>query len=295
MRGFVTLAVGNEKYYRLAENLLASYRAVTKNPMPFAIIADRENEYTAQFDKVVILENPSCSYMDKIEMLNCAPFQENIFIDADCLAYGDINNYWDYFGDKGGVRCIGKALSLQSRDGWFTIENIGEYSERVQFIPQMHGGIMYFRADQLTKQIYELAKIISANYSKYSFRYFTKPADEPILALSTAVNNCRPIELSDEERDGAYLFLPIAKRVKVNIAKGICRYSYSKNRWIEDVLLVHWQNRNTEKPLYLREIDRLKYKGNLRIMLRYAGYVFAFWRRYLCNRANSAVKRVLKI
>ena len=26
MKGFVTLAVGNEKYYRLAENLLKSYK-----------------------------------------------------------------------------------------------------------------------------------------------------------------------------------------------------------------------------------------------------------------------------
>lgn len=82
MRGIVTLAVGNEKYYRLAANLLKSYLRNTSAPFPFAIIADRHNKFTEQFDKVVLLEKPACSCLDKIEMLNKAPFDENIFIDA---------------------------------------------------------------------------------------------------------------------------------------------------------------------------------------------------------------------
>lgn len=102
MRGFVTLAVGDEKYYKLAENLLHSYKYHTKKPFPFAIVADRENSVTAQFDKVVILDNPSCSYMDKLEMLQMPLFNENIFIDSDCLAYSDLNYYWKYMGNQGG-------------------------------------------------------------------------------------------------------------------------------------------------------------------------------------------------
>ena len=69
MRGFVTLAVGSKRYYKLALNLLKSYRHNSANPVPFAIIADRENYYTKQFDKVIILEKPTFSYMDKIQML----------------------------------------------------------------------------------------------------------------------------------------------------------------------------------------------------------------------------------
>ena len=57
-KGFVTLAVGDEKYYRLAANLLLSYRYHSNNPQPFAIIADRENSYTALFDKGVMMSNP---------------------------------------------------------------------------------------------------------------------------------------------------------------------------------------------------------------------------------------------
>ena len=66
MRGFITLAVGEQKYYELARNLLKSYKFHTKDPMPFAIVCDRENEITRLFDIAVILENSSYSYMDKM-------------------------------------------------------------------------------------------------------------------------------------------------------------------------------------------------------------------------------------
>lgn len=38
-KGFVTIATGQEWYYKLAVNLLHSYRRNTTHPFPFAIIA----------------------------------------------------------------------------------------------------------------------------------------------------------------------------------------------------------------------------------------------------------------
>lgn len=45
----------------------------------FVIIADCQNNFTDQFDKVTLLEKPTCSYIDKLEMLNNPPFDENIY------------------------------------------------------------------------------------------------------------------------------------------------------------------------------------------------------------------------
>ena len=69
IQGFVTLATGDERYYRLARNLLRSYRHSCSTPMRFAIIADRHNAYTAEFDDVVIMEHATRSWADKLEML----------------------------------------------------------------------------------------------------------------------------------------------------------------------------------------------------------------------------------
>lgn len=68
MTGFVTLAVGNEHYYKLAANLLQSYRLNGNSNAPFAIFADRENEYTVLFDKVILMDSPHLSYMDKLNI-----------------------------------------------------------------------------------------------------------------------------------------------------------------------------------------------------------------------------------
>lgn len=68
-KGFITLATGKEEYYRLAENLLRSYRLFCNFPLPFAILADQKNKYTDQFDDVIIFPNGSShSYLDKLSL-----------------------------------------------------------------------------------------------------------------------------------------------------------------------------------------------------------------------------------
>lgn len=88
-RGFVTIATGHQRYYRLAQNLLLSYHQFATELYPVAIIADRENEITAQFDHVIVISDASNSYNDKLKLFRELPYEETIFIDADSLAYGD--------------------------------------------------------------------------------------------------------------------------------------------------------------------------------------------------------------
>ena len=96
-KGFVTIATGDDRYYRIAVNLLRSYRKNCEKPMPFAVIADRVNEFTDEFDDVIILDNPTLSWMDKMRLLDSCPYDENLVLDADCLVYQDINFFGIYF------------------------------------------------------------------------------------------------------------------------------------------------------------------------------------------------------
>ena len=121
-KGFITIATGDERYYRMARTLLRSYRQTCTDPLPFALIADRENEFTSEFDSVIILEHPSYSWMDKLSLLQVCPFDENIFIDADCLIYQDINFLWESFSAADDFSCFGKVLPMESHEGWFTAE-----------------------------------------------------------------------------------------------------------------------------------------------------------------------------
>lgn len=191
-RGFVTVATGRPKYYRMAYILLMSYRLASASPLPFAILADRKNRYTEAFDDVVLLEDAHRSYMDKLELLKRAPYNENIFIDSDCIAFGDLNRFWAGFDGATDFSAFGTTLPLDATDGWFTREGAGKYSDQLDHLIYFHGGIYFIRRGATCDAIYGVARDIAAHYRDYRFRMFKNPADEPILALAMTVCGCLP-------------------------------------------------------------------------------------------------------
>ena len=271
MRGFVTIATGDTRYYELAKNLLVSYKRHTKKPMPFAIVADRENEYTKLFDKVVLLDNPHYSFMDKISMLYVPPFKENIFIDADCLAYGDLNDLWKYMPDECGVVAPGLILPKESKDGFFDYSTIGHYQKQVKYNIGIHGGIYFFRDNQLLKDQLNHINYIYDHFHEYKFKYFNEPADESLVALSIAIMGLKPVKFGDGFH--AFVFYPIEKKVKPNIQKGELSYITKDNKEIKNVYLIHWTNYYTTLPCYKIEVDKLYNRfWRVRSLIHYKDY-----------------------
>lgn len=253
-KGFVTIATGNESYYQMAHNLLVSYRFHSKEPLPFAIICDRENKYTRDFDDVVVKDDLSKSYMDKLSLLSIPPYKENIFIDADCLAYSDLSNLFSLMPESG-VSCVGHKLpTSNTEDGWFSIYDIGEYAKSVKYIPQMHGGLIFFKDDALTKRIYSEAVQIADNYSNYKFKYFDKPADEPILALAIAAHAGDIIDVGSLDSQSIFCFFPSVKKVSTHIRSGFLSYVNHQGVIVDNVSICHWQNCNTKHHQYKNEV-----------------------------------------
>lgn len=264
--GFFTLAVGNDSYYKLAANLLSSYRKNTNCQASFAIVCDRENEYTAKFDQVVLMSQVSCSYMDKIEMLNHLPFDRNVFIDADCLIYNDVSSLLE--NCIKGVTCYGWEHPLDEKGkGWFDPENLGSLKDRIGFRISTHGGIMFICNDEITERIYQDCQYISAHYSDFKFDMFEKPADEPIIATAMAANCCKPINRSDHY--DVYGFYPTFKKCRMNIARNKLAYTFDGVNWVNDVKILHWQNHYAREALYLRELDRLQYGDTVVPTMKY--------------------------
>ena len=173
-------------------NLLHSYRLHSSNQYPFAIICDKENEVTKEFDDVIVMENALCSCVDKVVLPDYLPYDETIFIDADCLVYGDIDNYWDSFSEATSFSAFGSVCPDDSLYGWFKKDEVGDYSDSIRFIPEFNGGVYYLRKSEELEAFAVTAKDILQNYRDYRFRQFTKPADEPIFALAMAVHGFKP-------------------------------------------------------------------------------------------------------
>ena len=246
-KGFITIATGNEKYYILARNLLRSYKNNCKNEdIPFCIICDRKNEYTEEFDDVVIIENPNNSYMDKLLLYKYSPYEETIFIDADSLILADPSCLWNDFSNSDDVSCYGVSLPLDSDKGWFDYENCGDYKDQIKFLIDLHGGIYYFRKSKRCEQIFKQAISIASEYTKYKFKNFSKPADEPVMAFSMAISHCCPYEGKMR-----LIFVPSYRgRLRVNKKGELLIKSDSNVYKSADEVICHFATPNTRLFIY---------------------------------------------
>lgn len=252
-RGLLTVATGDELYFRMAVQLLRSYRQFSSDPLPFAILTDRRNDYTEEFDDAVLLPTVTGTYLDKLEMFDCLPYEVNLFIDADCLAYGDLNEFFRYFENADDFSCFGRVLPLDDRTGWFEYEHLGPLKSQVDYVVGLHGGVYYMRKTEECRRVFTKAKQFAENYGDYRFKgRFTKPGDEPVIALSMAVNHCRPIPFPP---DAMTVFWEHERDMRLNMKNGsaVIRSTGQKVR------LLHWGTRFCTSPLYQKQIAQLEW------------------------------------
>lgn len=257
-KGFITVATGKEEYYQLAENLLRSYHLFCMTPLPFTVLADRKNKYTEQFDDVIIFPNgASNSYLDKLSLGGYLPYDINIFIDSDCLAYGDLNQLFDYFKDADDFSCFGRVLPLEDKTGWFEYENLGELQGKVSYVVGLHGGIYYMRKGEVCRKIFEDAKSFVPDYSKFKFKgNFNMPGDEPLVALSMAVNGCRPIPFV---LDAISCYWEHMGHMMLDLSQGLARVEQEPKY---NARLVHWGTRYTRQLEYKKQVELMNILEN---------------------------------
>lgn len=246
-RGFVTIATGDIKYYKMAHTLLLSYKYHTSNYFPFAIIAEEENEYTKEFDKVILTSEASHSFMDKLLLLKLKAWDESIFFDADTLAFGDLNDYWEVFKNATDFSSIGVNVALNEGGAFYDIEGIGKYGTKVSYKTRIHLGVAFIRNTIRLQKLYEDSIDIYKNYNKLSIHTNPQCYDEVILGIAMPMNNMR----AEPEQAHMMACFPCLTSLSGDMKSG--KLSYTTN-WDTSVkgngLLVHFGNVNTIHPLY---------------------------------------------
>lgn len=288
-KGFITIATGKEQYYKIARNLLRSYRYTTESPLPFAILCEEENEYTKEFDVVRVYPKATRSYLDKVEMFELLPFDINIFIDADCLCFSDINHLFDIYEDADDFCCYGRVLPLDDKTGWFEYDNLNaDLQKQINYVVGLHGGIYYMRKTEKCKKVLEDAKAFSKTYADYKFKgKFETPGDEPVVALSMAVNDCKPISFKyhsivcywEHENN---LELDIKNAVAVSKDKG------------ESYDIVHWGTRFTTSIPYKKVMVDLETELNCETTYKIT--IKDYWQE-ISKKSNTIVllpKRIVR-
>lgn len=297
-KGFITVATGNEEYYCLARNLLHSYQFFCKEQLPFAVLTDQENEWTAEFDDIILFQNGATnSYLDKLSLGEYLPYDINIFIDSDCLAFGDLNQLFEYFKEADDFSCFGRVLPLDDNTGWFEYENLGKLKEKVSYVVGLHGGIYYMRKGAVCDKVFRDAKEFVPDYPKYKFKgKFSNPGDEPLVALSMAVNNCRPIPFILE---AICCYWEHVDHMTIDITQGIARVD-QEPKYNADLL--HWGTRYTRELEYKKQVELLsileenpfdKSECIQKCKKRYERLIYMRKRKAFAIRVKNKIKRIL--
>jgi len=249
-RGYYTMASGGEKYYALARTLLLSFKCFSKDPLPFAIICDRENEYTGLFDKVVIIDNPVFNFADKLRLLDLAPFDESIYIDPDSLVYRDLSGLWDFFQGSHPFMALGERLPKDSPRRWYLPENIGSLEDRIGSVVHLQGGLYYVRKAELSGFL-STCRQIALHYHDYHFKFYPDLlTEENTFSLACALHGYLP----PCNWPAVFCYYPDSYAGVFDIRKGLVRARRKYNgENISGSFFVHWGTVNTNSWTYRRE------------------------------------------
>ncbi len=255
-RGFVTIATGKDKYFINAVNLLRSYRHFSNNPLPFAILADKENEYTSFFDKVIVLPKNKVhnSYLDKLELSGAVPFDQTVFIESDCLAYGDLNEYFTAFDNSDDFSVFGEDGPLNG-EGWFDYRKAKDLKDKLTYLPHFHSGIIYLKNTEKCRLFYNTSIDILKSIDKYFEVDSDVATDDKTFAITLSVCNFKTTKGKPE-----YICVYPSRYVlfakpKMHIPS--LSYSTCDKKRVKNVLLCHFGMEETTRPIYKREIYSL--------------------------------------
>ena len=292
MKGFVTIATGKEHYYKLAANLLLSYRYFTKNPLPFAIIAEEENQYTALFDDVIINKETTRSWLDKFDLLKLCPYDETIFLDADCLAYGDLNKFWDVFDGATDFSASGLNFEANDRENaWYNVEDLGEYGEGLTYKCRVHAALIYMKKGEKLDAVYKDCIELYHNYNKMYFHSCAGNIDECVFSVAMPRNG---MKATAGGRIDLLAYLPVMSQLYANIweEKISCKTKWGTST--ETGLLCHFATQYTYKSLYRFNVEQLnvlrRYQGNKKKVSLWKRLLYQYKWRYFFLRIEDGFK-----
>jgi hypothetical protein len=191
-----TVAVGKSLYLRMACALARSFRLWNRgNGIEFVLAtdADRASLPADLSDLKVIALSPGQygqGFSPKIHLDKIAPADRSLFVDADCLCVGSLEQaFADFRGHS--VSVIGREIS---NGEWYG--DVAALCKKFNLpgIPRFNGGVYYLERGLACERVYEAARELEARYDEIGFvRLRGHPNDEVLVSLAMALHGEKPI------------------------------------------------------------------------------------------------------
>ncbi|HAL83999.1 MAG TPA: hypothetical protein DCO83_18615, partial [Mucilaginibacter sp.] len=216
----LTIATGKKLYIDMAVNLARSFWLWNaESDINFYLATDQPQSLpddVKTFVKIIQIKPGALGegFSTKLHLDKLAPSGQTLFIDSDCLIYGNIEGVFGRFAGHS-VSVIGGYISTGE---WFgNVKAICKKFNITQ-IPKFNGGIYYLENGEKAGNVYRLARQLEKQYDEIGFvRLRNRPNDEVIIALAMALNNEEPIP-----DDGSIMSDPLScpGNFSTNVIKG---------------------------------------------------------------------------
>ncbi|KIC92261.1 hypothetical protein [Flavihumibacter sp. ZG627] len=267
MKYVVTIATGNAYYIKIAENLAISFIYWNKNKdINFVILTDNphlvDKKIESRIQVIDISKHNSNGFLSKFELINHLKDGEVLFLDADCIIYGDLTNLFNKLKGKG-FAAFGKQHITGEGIGYCRsiprlLENVG-----ISYFPIITGSLYYYDDFELASRIINHAREYANSYDQLGLIRLRKTFnEEPLIGIGMARENIIPLE-NDAFSKGDLMFF---ENVRSNVLSGKARLwnnlqppvPYVTDLLISTPLIVHFDGINTQFYKYRSEVFKLR-------------------------------------
>jgi hypothetical protein len=251
-RGVITLAQGSDEYMMLAGALLKSLRLNAPDES-VAVITDRpDHPVTHRFDHQIALRpERGVAFAQKLNLCDYTPYDDTLYVDADCLAYGALDELWDDFA---GTSSVG-VLARRTPTPWWCPDLTRLPPEyQLESYLEFNGGLYFLRAGPAATAVFEEARDVYARSREYGLVMFGDlPGDEPAVAL--ALSRAGAVVIDDHGR-GMRTPSALSGRPRLDIAGRQAEFV----KWGARVnpVLVHFAGGRWRRPAYREQLLALQ-------------------------------------
>jgi hypothetical protein len=212
--GFVTIAIGHEKYLRQARILSLSLRRNMPG-FPLAIVTDSQS-LAASADIIIPAKSEvPAGVLHKVLLDEYTPFSETLFIDSDCIVTRPFLHELEQIRKFDFTPAMERFTPGNGNDEYIddlpaTLTMIGG-----EKFPKFNGGVYFFKDGKLSSLVFRTAREIHSSYQKYGIRAFDKsgPGEETVFAL--ALSKLGLLDLYHDE--GRLMRTPTGLKGKLSI------------------------------------------------------------------------------
>lgn len=213
--GFLTLAIGAQDYINQAYYLGLSLKANMPG-YPIAVVTDDETGRLARIYDHLVPARRSLGHgvRQKMYIDRYTPFEETLFIDADCIAARPFERELEEVRGSDFAPVVQRYLRPGDDDEYFL--DLPGLMRRLDLrvLPKFNGGVYFFRKSALAERVFQSAREIQSEPSEFGLKAFdaTGPGDEPAYALAMARH-----DISGYEDQGRLMRTPVGLRGKLSI------------------------------------------------------------------------------